>query len=241
MQRENDRLKIHTAVRPEPSAAKQVETPDEPPKAPTQRTRPKRRRREQGDRMTVGERLLRNTAVACALLLTAMSIRNVDQPWSRRAAEGIRQAMTMRVDWDDTLGKLSFVRALVPDTALVFLNMGSSLELSAPVDGDLTHEFTAQQPWLEYRCAAEQAVRAAMSGVVKAVGQGAGDEWTVLIEGEDGAETVYGYLADAYVKAGQSVNAGDSIGVTEKQADGRMYFELREGGEAVDPSGRMRP
>ncbi len=254
MQNENSRLKIHTNVRPAvPDEAKETaqenetrQTEERRQPLPARGRESKRlrgsegKKKDQADRQTVGERMMRNTAVACALLLTVMAIRNVDQPWSEKAEEGIRQVMTMRVDWDETLGKLSFVRALVPDTALVFLNMGGGQDLSTPVSGTVTHEFTGQQPWLEYRCPAGQTVCAALSGTVTAAGRGAGNDWTVLIESEEGDETVYGYLQEVYVQAGQQVEAGEVLGITENKADSRLYFEFREDGQAADPSGRMK-
>lgn len=257
---ENSRLKIHTNARPTLQTSEAVKTeqektavqtvlekeaqsaPAEPRRVEVRRERrrsPNRRERAEQP-MTKGEKLIRNTAVACALLLTVMALKNVDQPWSRQATEGIRQAMTMRVDWDETLGKLSFVRAIVPDTALVFLNMGEGRDLIAPTNGEVTHAFDEAQPWIEYHCAAGEAVCAASDGTVTAAGQGAGGEWIVLIEREDGTETVYGYMAQIYVKAGDTVQEGQQIGATAEQADSRLYFELRENGNSVDPTGRMK-
>ncbi len=257
MQNDTGRLKIHTAIRPEQPRAEMQEAAVQPEKAeksmkwepvrhPGQKRggiRPrliKRKNREEGERLTAGERMIRNTAVACALLLSVMALKNVDQPWSRQATESIRQAMTMRVDWDETLGQLSFVRALVPETALVFFNLGQGTDLKTPVNGMIIHEYTDQQPWLEYRCRAGEAVFSAFTGRVTAVGQGAGDEWIVLVEDEEGREAVYGYLAAAYVQVGQMAEVGQQIGVTAETDDSRLYFELRENGSAANPAGRMK-
>ncbi len=258
---ENSRLKIHTSVRaeeavrqptaaekkPEEQSEQRKESRTEPPREVRERMRRRQRseksrnkRSEEVHQLTAGEKLLRNTAVACALLLTVMALKNVDQPWSRQAAEGIRQAMTMRVDWDETLGRLSFVRAIVPDTALVFLNMGENTDLIVPVNGEISHQFSEQQPWLEYRCTSEEAVCAAAEGTVTAAGQGAGGDWIVLIESSGGMETVYGYLAKVYVKVGDAVEAGQQIGLTAQKSDSRLYFELREDGQSVDPTARLR-
>ena len=108
------------------------------------------------------------TAVACALLLTLMAVRNIDAPWSNRLTQSIRSAVSMRVDWDHTIGRLSFVRALMPDTALVFLNMGEGDALARPVEGTLSHAFSADQPWQEYACEADSPVSCAAAGTVTA-------------------------------------------------------------------------
>ena len=86
----------------------------------------------------------------------------------------------------------------------------------------------------------KEAVFSAFTGRVTAVGQGAGDEWIVLVEDEEGREAVYGYLAAAYVQVGQMAEAGQQIGVTAETDDSRLYFELRENGSAANPAGRMK-
>lgn len=252
MQNENSRLKIHTSARPVSAPEEKKAEAEEQVRHSVRTTlfQKKRidrlaKRRERGggrsaEGMTVGEKLLRNTAVACALMLTIMSLKNIDQPWSRKVTEGVRQAMTMRIDWDDTLGRLSFVRSIMPETALVFLNIGSRTDLERVVEGEIVHQYSVQQPWIEFRCASAQQVSAATGGIVTAAGQGAGNEWIVLIQNADGVETVYGYLENVYVQVGQEVRAGQQIGATADRAESRLYFELREAGESVDPAGRMK-
>ena len=226
MENENSRLRIHTTMR----RAEAPEPAREPEPRPAVRPR---------TALTPGERLIRNTAVAGALLLCVLALRNVDQPWSRQAVNGLRQAMTMRVDWDESIGRLSFVRALVPDTALVFLNLNEKPALLQPAGGTVSHGWTEEQPWLEYACEPGAAVIASSDGRVTAAARGMGGDWIVLIEHADSRETLYGYLSDAAVSVGQTVAAGTVIGHAA-QADGRLYFELRESGGSVDPTGRFR-
>ena len=238
MQGENSRLKIHTRVRaaqPEPAVPQKQggEKPGARGKRPARRGRPKLA-------LTVGEKLIRNTAIAGAVFLCVLAVRNIDQPWSDTAISGIRQAMTMRVDWDESIGRLSFVRALVPETALVFLNLAEKADLLTPVSGSLTHGFSAEQPWLEYAAEPGAPVVASAGGRVTAAAQGMGGDWVVLIEHDGGMETVYGYLASVRVQTGQPVEAGDVIGFAAEEPDTRLYFELREDGQPADPNGRFK-
>ena len=235
MENEHSRLKIHTSARrPEDQTAAQTKQESLP--------RPgikKRKPKKLGLPLTTGERLIRNTAIAGALLLVVLAVRNVDEPWSDQAISGLKQAVTMRVDWDDSIGRLSFVRALVPDAALVFLNMSGRDRLTMPVNGTLTHAWTEEQPWQEYACEAGSAVLAAGGGRILAASEGMGGDWVVLIGHEGGAETTYGYLADATVQVGQTVEAGDVIGHAAQSDDAGVYFELRENSLPADPSGRF--
>lgn len=192
-------------------------------------------KRKMRPQLTASEKLLRNSAVACALLLTVMALQNVNHPFTQTATEKIRQVVTMRIDLDESLGRLNFVRGLVPDAALVFWNMGSS-DKQPPVDGTVAHEYAQMQPWIEYVCGPQQPVVAVESGTVAAVGQGAQGDWTLMLDHEDGVQTVYAYLAQALVKVGQTVEKGEQIGLTQDQQASRLYFELRRNGVPQDPS-----
>ena len=193
-----------------------------------------------GSLLTAGEKLIRNTAIAGAALLCVLALRNIDAPWSGAAVSGIRQAVTMRVDWDESIGRLSFVRALMPEAALVSLSLDGALMLTRPAEGEVSHGYTAEQPWLEFACGSGAPVLAAADGRVTAAAQGMSGDWIVLIEHEGGAETLYGYLAAAQVSAGQTVSAGETIGQAAAGAEARLYFELRENDRAADPTERFR-
>lgn len=238
MEKNNDRLKIHTSVKNAPGDAGGTGAQEQPgwEVLPHPAQKGKRRR---ASALSIGERLIRNTAIAGALMLCVLAVRNIEAPWSEKAVEGIKQAVTMRVDWGERLGKLSFVRALVPETALVFLNMSDGEMFYAPVGGEITHDYTQEQPWLEYACTGGESVLAASGGRVRAAAQSLGGDWVVMLEHEN-AETTYGYLADATVQVGQMVEAGDVLGHAAS-AQGRIYFEMREGDASVDPTQRLAP
>ncbi|NLG25522.1 MAG: M23 family metallopeptidase [Clostridiales bacterium] len=196
-------------------------------------------KRRGGEQLTAGERLMRNSAIACALLLMVLAMKNINQPWSEQATAGIRQAMTMQLDLDETLGRLQFVRALLPETALVFFNLDAERDLIAPVSGTVAHAYAAQQPWIQYECQPGQPVRAAAAGTVVTVGQGAQGDYIVSIDHQGGMQTVYAYLKSVSVAAGAEVESGQQLGVTGDEAPATLYFELREGGQSTDPTNRL--
>lgn len=258
MQEKNTgKVTIHTTLIPD----QQSETPNEQPILWRVLPHPKARKRhlparttvharaktmrerkkavQPGKRLTAGEKLLRNAAVACSLLLVVMALSNVNQPWTQQATEGIRRAVTMRIDLDESLGRLSFVRQLMPEAALVFWNMGSGADFRQPVSGTITHAYSDQQPWLMYQCRSQQPVYAAREGTVSAIGQGADGEWTLMLDHDDGEQTVYAYLGQAIVKVGQQLQAGAQLGVTDEGEDARLYFELRKNGQSQNPTSRM--
>ena len=176
---------------------------------------------------------MRNSAIACALLLALLAARNIDTPWTRAAVEGVERALTMKINLDESLGSLSFVRDLMPESMLVFFDLSGKSELAQPVEGTLEKRFDEQQPWVEFACEPDAEVMAAEAGTVVATTQLSGGGWGVMIEHDNGLESVCAYLLEPSVHAGERVERGQSIARSEA---GRVYFEVRREGEIIDPA-----
>ena len=230
---ENSTLRIHTRFAPDTSHIAAAPEPKRQggrrARRPTGRaTRPARKR------LSAGDRLLRNSAVACAVLLGVLALGNVRQPWAQKAREGIERALTMRINLDDTLGELTFVRKLMPESALVFLNVSGSATLTPPVSGSVVHPYSALQPWLMFGTK-DAPVCAPGAGTVSAVSELSGGQYGLLIDHGQGLESVCAGLSAVSVQSGETVARGQVIG----QSGEGLYFELRSGGEAVDPTERL--
>ena len=236
MHDETNRLRIHAQLTPDTPA--EAPSPAKEPIRWRSIPHPKQRRpreRKAPEKLTFSDRLLRNSAIACALLLAVLAVGNIDQPWARSASETVERALTMHIDLDESIGGLSFVRKFVPESALVFLTLTGQHELAQPVDGELTHPYSDAQPWLLFSCPAGQDVRAAADGTITAVSELSGGTTGILIDHGSGTESVYAYLSEAAVEPGQAVLRGEPIGTSGEN----VYFELREGESAADPSDRM--
>lgn len=223
---ENSTLRIHTQLGPAQGAEG----------APRAARGAKRRRRGRvGERKAAfGDRLLRNSAIACAILLGILALGNVRQPWAQKAAQSVERALSMRIDLDDSIGELTFVRQIMPESALVFLNVSGGGELTRPCESAVRHAWSHLQPWLMFE-AGNQPVRAAASGTVTAVSPLSDGRCGLLIDHGDGLESVYANLSAVTVQSGDSVSRGQQLG----SSDDGLYFELRQNGEAVDPTERL--
>ena len=217
---ENSTLRIHTQIRPE-----------ERKSASAPVCQRKRRRVRERAPLTHSDRLLRNSAIACALLLGILTLGNLRQPWAEKASESIERALTMRINLDDSIGELTFVRQIMPESALVFLNVSGSAELARPCDGAVIHPWSALQPWLAFE-AKVQPVCAADAGTVTAVSELSGGNQGILVDHGEGRETLYANLSEVTVQSGDRIARGQQLGACE---DG-LYFELRQGGDSVDPT-----
>ena len=220
-------LRIHTQMGPHDDPG------DRPPQVAVRKRRARRARTHA--RPLAGERLLRNSAIACAVLLGVLALGNIDRPWARQAAQGIERALTMHIDLDDSIGELTFVRQIMPESALVFLNVSGGAAMTTPVDGELRHPYSAAQPWMMFGCAADAPVFAADAGTVTAVSPLSDGRFGVLVDHGGGLETVYANLSVASVQSGDAVARGQQLGTGSDS----LYFELRSAGEPVDPSERL--
>ena len=76
------------------------------------------------------------------------------------------------------------------------------------------------------------------SGEVRYAGWFRGYGKIVILDHGDGYFTVSGHLADIYVEVGDWVNLRDTLGTvgeTGSLSGPSLYFEVREGGDPLDP------
>ena len=181
------------------------------------------------------ERLTRNVAIAAAVLLCAVAIRNGALPQAQDVFSAVQQSVNMNLD--ETLGKLTFVSNLLPESALVFLNSNETIQVTAPVHGEIVHAWREAEPYVALLGVSSD-VRAASGGQIMNVAHGDAEERIVRIRHDNGLETMYYNLEESYVAEGDKVFEGDIIGHTaDKQP---VYFELRRNGRSIDPTSLMK-
>ncbi len=213
-------------------------TESTPDAAPQERRRihfPRPHSTKPKEPLCFSDRLLRNSALACALLLGILALGNIDHPITRRASQSVERALNMHIDLDESIGSLTFVRELMPESALVFFNLSGEHELARPVSGELTHPYADSQPWLLFACPSDSAVFTPADGTVTAVSELSGGTYGILIDHGSGLESVCAYLSEVSVQPGETVSKGDKIG----RSSASVYYELRENETAVDPTTRM--
>ena len=226
---ENSTLRIHATLRPHVEEVPRQPIKIEPAKA--QRSKHHRVK----PRMTHTDRLLRNSALACAMLLGVLALGNVDQPWAKKASDTVEKALTMRIDLDESIGALEFVRNVMPESALVFMNLSERTALEKPIDGPVAHAWSSLQPWVMFNCGENTPVKAISSGTVTAVSPLSDGRYGLLVDHGEGLESLYANLGEVTVASGDAVARGQQMGA----CDAGLYFELRQGGEAVDPTERL--
>lgn len=213
-----------------------VETPEQP-KEPLKhrKTEQKRERGTFGSRMLVFDKLLRNVAVTGALLLTILAVRNAGLPQSQSVFSALQDGMNM--EWDESLGKLSFVTNLLPDSIQAVWNESEAITVLAPANGQIVHAWSQEEPYLELKGVVSD-VRAVANGEIMSIAHGLDDELIVRLRHDDRTESVYGNLVACYMDVGAYVYEGDLIA---RVLDGKpLAFELRRDGRSIDPEGKLK-
>ena len=235
METERDKgLKIHTSFLPA-SEEMPPEKPDKPRRHVFSREKKKQPSAEIAFKRSPAERLLRNTTVACALLLTVMALRRLNTPFTRSVTDALSSVISMDINLEDRLGKLSFVERLMPESALVFLNMDGHSNANLPVSGQLSHEYSASQPWTEYLTENKAPVFALKDGQISACAESSEGDWTVLVTHSDDTQAVYAFLSEVTLAPGDRVERGKSIGTTGSDENAHLYLEYRVNSEPADP------
>lgn len=191
----------------------------------------------EAEKRPLGEHLMRNLAVASALVLCAVTLRQGAVPSLQGATEAIMTAVTSDTLLDDTLGKLSFVSSLFPEATLVFGEQRTTLD--APVSGGMiAHVWSEEEPYMAWR-GGDSTVTSAISGEVIGVYHGNGGERLIQIMSGSGLSCLYGNLGEIALQVGDAVSEGDPVGTVKPGAD--CVLEVRRDGVSIDPAALMRP
>lgn len=148
------------------------------------------------------------------------------------------------------VGPLAASHAASSDPALAAAQ--AAVPLAAPVTGDITSEhgwrtdpFKGKKAWhagMDIAAASGAPVAACWDGTVVFAGAKGGYGNVVEVEHPGGWKSVYGHLRSYSVKVGDTVAAGGKIaevGSTGRSTGPHLHFELRQGGETVDPENML--
>ncbi len=185
------------------------------------------------DKTRWGEHLARNLALAGMVVITIAAVRGAELPSGTTVLTAVQRMIDG--EWEDHLGKISFVGRFLPETVAVFFETAPDTELIAPCLGSLTHPWTEREPYLGYQ-GEDQRVFATAAGQVMSVYHGPDEEYILRVRHEDGLETLYYNLASASVTEGDRVTPGACLG---EALSGGTIIEVRRAGRAIDPTGMM--
>ncbi|MCI5957366.1 MAG: M23 family metallopeptidase [Clostridiales bacterium] len=189
-----------------------------------------------GRRIIQADRLIRNLAVVGALALTVVAVKNAGAPQAQSVFSAIQQSAGM--EWDESLGKLSFVGGFLPEGIQAVWSEKEALTVFAPVMGETVHAWTRSEPYVEYAGTVAD-VRAVADGEVMSIAHGLDEERILRIRHDDETESIYGNLQNCYAQVGDRVYAGD---VVARTLDGKpLAFELRKDGRSINPEGLLLP
>lgn len=176
-------------------------------------------------------KLNRNVAFLMLLLVCIASIHNQQLPDGQTVMTAVQGAVDEK--WDDSLGKITFVDALVPETLSVFLQPETTYELTLPCSGQVVHSWEKNAPYLSFDMQSKD-VFAVEKGEVMSLSPDAAGCISLRIRHDDGLESVYYHLASAALREGDVVQAGQMIGTA---ADSQhLVLDVRRNGLSIDPT-----
>ena len=179
----------------------------------------------------LGEKLTRNVAIATLLLLTVIGLRE-SGPQGKALLQTIQD--TVESQWDQNVGKLTYVSNTIAESIQVFGRSPSlDTQLLSPVAVQAVQAWTAEAPYLLYENAGN--VFAAASGEVVQIAHDDYSEYIVRISHADGLNTLYYGLSSCFVQEGDSVQAETLLGISGSS----FAFEAQKNGKSIDCSGLL--
>lgn len=144
--------------------------------------------------------------------------------------------------WDTaTIHPYSFVQCFKKDSATIVLTEPTDCGFVLPFNGNVTSEFGWRKRRPHYGTDIDletgDTVGAAFDGMVRIAKLNRSYGNVVIIRHKNGLETVYAHLSKILVEAGQTVEAGQIIGLggnTGHSFGSHLHFEMRYLGQAID-------
>ena len=181
-----------------------------------------------------GEKLARNFAFAGILTMSVVAVRNAQLPTGKTVLTAVQEMID--ANWDSSLGKISFVSNLLPESMAVFFETDLHTELTAPCFGQVLHPWSEQEPYLGYS-AENGGVYAVSAGQVMSVAHGLDEEKVVRVRHENGLESLYYNLGSVSVREGDEVTAQTCLGTA--LAGQQALVEVRRAGRAINPTAML--
>ena len=181
------------------------------------------------------EKLARNFALAGMAVLIITAVRNAELPSGQTVLTAVQDVID--TDWDERLGKISFVGNFVPDVVSVFFESPLTAEWTAPCFGAVDHAWSQDEPYVGY-AGTDRRVFSIADGQVMSVAHGPDEEKILRVRQENGIEVMYYNLASVSVGEGDTVSVHTCIG--EALPSG-VIVEVRRAGRAVDPTASLSP
>lgn len=152
--------------------------------------------------------------------------------------ENVNQFDQSLADLDTALTRLETVRGTVEQ--LPFRNPAQGKLITSPF-GNRKDPFLgklALHPGVDFHFSPGESIKATAPGKVVSAGWAGGYGNMVEIDHGDGISTRYGHMAEVTVQAGETVKAGEQVGLagsTGRSTGTHLHYEVRENGHPVDP------
>lgn len=144
--------------------------------------------------------------------------------------------------WDTTvIHPYSFAESFKQDSAIIRLTEPTDCGFVLPFNGRVTSDFGWRKKRPHYGTDIDletgDTVMAAFDGMVRIAKLNRSYGNVVIIRHNNGLETVYAHLSKILVEAGQTIEAGQQIGLggnTGHSFGSHLHFEMRYLGQAID-------
>ncbi|MGI6712195.1 MAG: murein hydrolase activator EnvC family protein [Bacillota bacterium] len=198
------------------------------------RSLPKRSRSFTGRKWK--NKLVRQFLAAALMGIFLVVLMETEAPIGSIIRQGITFTLSVENDWTPVIQETISPNSTESDGYKMVLPVSGIVEKNYGWNQDLGKKKPEWHGGIGIKAQKGEYVKAATFGVVERVHDYAGKNNIYIRHGKN-IMTVYGDLGKIYVKPGQQVKEGESIG---EVGSAQVYFEIRVRGATVDPLNYLR-
>lgn len=176
-------------------------------------------------------KLNRDVAFLMLLMVCLASIHNQQLPNGQTVLTAVQQ--TVDGQWEEDLGKITFVNSLMPESLSVFFAQPVQAALSHPCFGQMVHRWSDTSPYLSFLPESQNALCTA-DGEVMSISHASDDSLALRIRHDNGLESIYYHLEEVFCREGDIVKCGDTVA---KIVSGEnLILDVRKDGLSINPT-----
>lgn len=178
-------------------------------------------------RPRLGEKLMRNIAVATLVLAGVIGVREATLTNGTSVVKTLQNAIES--EWDESLGRLTYVSSTLSESIQVFGSSAASYALQSPTRAQTVQAWSPTEPYHIYENAGD--IYAVSSGEVMSVSCTDNSQYIVRILHNNGLDCMYYGLDSCEISEGDTVSASTLLGTS---TGGEFAFQARRNQEMID-------
>jgi murein DD-endopeptidase MepM/ murein hydrolase activator NlpD len=211
-----------------------------------------RLRRRSEEEVSQNNPLMIKIAVSVFIALVVLLLNHIKMPFTQAIVGHVKTALTKDFDLNESLGKLKFVGAALPEEIKAVFGENSGLSFASPAHGKVVRTFGEQvslpdtgksytNQGIDIETRENAPFLASAGGVVAEIKEHEIYGLSLWLDHGDRIFSFYGRCGNIDVKKGEKVRSGQKLGMVNTPAEGHpiLHFQIWMDDKPVNPLERI--